>query len=76
MTGFQPPETRIQRVKAVSLKPGGIRRNSTIALAAVVCAGFAILLYSGIRSRMEAEKRLEENVKSSAIPVVTVIHPI
>jgi RND family efflux transporter MFP subunit len=75
MTGFQPSEARIQRVKAVSGKPGGRRRSNTIALAAVVCAGFAMLIYAGISSRMEAEKRLEGSVKSGAIPVVTVIHP-
>ena len=75
MTGFQPSDARIQRVKAVSGKPGGRRRSNTIALAAVVCAGFAMLIYAGISSRMEAEKRLEGSVKSGAIPVVTVIHP-
>ncbi|MBV8177089.1 MAG: biotin/lipoyl-binding protein, partial [Verrucomicrobia bacterium] len=74
MTGFQPSDARIQRVKAVSGKPGGRRRSNTIALAAVVCAGFAMLIYAGISSRMEAEKRLEGSVKSGAIPVVTVIH--
>ena len=62
-------------MKAVSGKPGGRRRSNTIALAAVVCAGFAMLIYAGISSRMEAEKRLEGSVKSGAIPVVTVIHP-
>jgi RND family efflux transporter MFP subunit len=44
-------------------------------LAVVACAGFAILIYSGIRSRTEVEKRLAENVKSSVVPLVTVIHP-
>jgi RND family efflux transporter MFP subunit len=43
--------------------------------AVVACAGFAIFIYSGIRSRTEAEKRLAENVKASIIPLVTVIHP-
>jgi RND family efflux transporter MFP subunit len=46
-----------------------------IVLAIIACAGFAIFIYSGIRSRTEAEKRLAENVKSSLIPLVTVIHP-
>jgi hypothetical protein len=41
----------------------------------MACAGFAILIYSGIRSRTESEKRLAENVRSSVIPLVTVIHP-
>jgi len=43
-------------------------------LAVIACAGFAIFIYAGIRSRTEAEKRLAENVRSSVIPLVTVIH--
>ena len=42
---------------------------------AFLCAGLAMLIFSGIRSRLDSEKRLEQRVKSSAIPVVTVIHP-
>jgi RND family efflux transporter MFP subunit len=42
---------------------------------ALLCAGFAFLILSGIRSRIEAEKGLESKVKSGAIPVVAVIHP-
>ena len=44
-------------------------------VAASLCAGLAMLIFSGIRSRLDSEKRLEQRVKSSAIPVVTVIHP-
>jgi RND family efflux transporter MFP subunit len=46
-----------------------------IVLAVIVCAGFAIFIDSGIRSRTEAEKRLAQNVRSGLIPLVTVIHP-
>jgi hypothetical protein len=44
-------------------------------LVAVVSAGFTLLIYSGIRSRLDAEKRLEVDVKTNAVPAVTVIHP-
>ena len=46
-----------------------------IMVAAFFCAGFAVLIFSGIRSRLEAKKGLEEKVRSSAIPRVEVIHP-
>jgi RND family efflux transporter MFP subunit len=46
-----------------------------IVVAAFFCAGFAVLIFSGIRSRLEAEKGLGEKVRSSAIPRVEVIHP-
>ena len=46
-----------------------------IAVAPVICAGLAVLIFSGIRSRLEAEKGLEEKVRSSAIPRVEVVHP-
>jgi RND family efflux transporter MFP subunit len=75
MTGFQPAEQRIERGK---IDPSNRRRTprpGTIVLAVIACAGFAILIYSGIRSRTEAEKRLAENVRSSLVPLVTVIHP-
>jgi RND family efflux transporter MFP subunit len=44
-------------------------------IAAFFCAGFAVLIFSGIRSRLEAKKGLEEKVKSSAIARVEVTHP-
>jgi RND family efflux transporter MFP subunit len=44
-------------------------------VAAFFCAGFAVLIFSGIRSRLEAKMGLEEKVRSSAIPRVEVIHP-
>jgi RND family efflux transporter MFP subunit len=75
MTGFQPAEQRIERGK---LDPSNRRRTprpGTIVFAVIACAGFAIFIYSGIRSRTEAEKRLAENVRASLVPLVTVIHP-
>jgi RND family efflux transporter MFP subunit len=75
MIGFQPAEQRIERGKIdpPNRRPGP--RPGRIVLAVIACAGFAIFIYSGIRSRTEAERRLAENVKSSLIPMVTVIHP-
>jgi RND family efflux transporter MFP subunit len=75
MIGLQPAE---QRVETGKIDPSNRRRAprpGMIVLAVIVCAGFAILIYSGIRSRTEAEKRLAQNVKSSLIPLVSVIHP-
>ena len=44
-------------------------------IAALLCAGLALLIFPGIRSRLQAEKGLEEKVRSSAVPWVEVIHP-
>ena len=75
MAGFQPAEARIQRGSIGSFNRRGRPPTSRIVLAIVVFAGFATFIYSGIRSRVEAEKRLEENVRSSATRLVAVIHP-
>ena len=75
MIGFQPAEQRIERAKSDPSNRRRAPRTGTIVLAAIVCAGFAIFIYSGIRSRMQAEKRLAEDVRSSLIPLVSVIHP-
>ncbi|MBV8416890.1 MAG: biotin/lipoyl-binding protein, partial [Verrucomicrobia bacterium] len=75
MTGFQPAEARIQRGSIGSFNRRGRPRRSRMVLAIVAFAGFAILIYSGIHSRVEAERRLEEKVRSSATRLVAVIHP-
>ena len=75
MPGFQPAEQRIERGQINPSSRRRAPRPGTIVFAVVACAGFAIFIYSGIRSRTEAEKRLAENVKASIIPLVTVIHP-
>jgi RND family efflux transporter MFP subunit len=74
-TGFLPAEQRIEREK---IDPSNRRRTprpGTFMLVIIACAGFAIFIYTGIRSRTEAEKRLTENVQSSLVPLVTVTHP-
>jgi RND family efflux transporter MFP subunit len=75
MTESLAAKLRIERGRADL--PGQLtaRRRMIIFLAALLCAGFAFLIFLGIRSRIEAEKGLERKVNSSAIPVVTVIHP-
>jgi RND family efflux transporter MFP subunit len=75
MTGFQSAEQGIERGKIDPSNRRRATRPGTIVLAVIACAGFAIFIYSGIRSRTEAEKRLAENVKSSASPLVSVVHP-
>jgi RND family efflux transporter MFP subunit len=75
MTGLQPAEQRIEREKIDPSNRRRTPRSGTIVLVVMICAGFVIFIYSGIRSRTEAEKRLAENVRSSLIPMVTVIHP-
>jgi len=73
-TDLEPAKVRIERKRAGS--PGqGVGRRVIIVVVALLCAGFAFLIFLGIRSRIEAEKGLERKVKSSATPVVTVIHP-
>jgi RND family efflux transporter MFP subunit len=74
MTGIQVAEQRIEREE---IEPSNRRRapRPGNVLAVLAFTGLAIFIYSGIRSRTEAVKRLSENVRSNAIPLVTVIHP-
>ena len=75
MIGLQPAEQRVEKGKSGRSNERRAPRPGTIVLAVIACTGFAIFIYSGIRSRTEAEKRLAQNVRSSLIPMVTVIHP-
>lgn len=68
-------KVRIERARADLPGQRAARRRTIILVAALLCAGFAFLIFFGIRSRIEAEKILERKVESSAIPAVTVIHP-
>jgi RND family efflux transporter MFP subunit len=72
---LETAEARIQRGKTGLSGRRGARRRTTVVFTAFFCAGFAVLIFSGIRSRLEADKRLQEKVRSSAIPMVEVIHP-
>ena len=75
MIGLQSAEQRVEKEKIDSSNRRRASRPGMIVLAVIACAGFATFIYSGIRSRTEAEKRLADNVRSSLIPLVTVIHP-
>jgi RND family efflux transporter MFP subunit len=75
MIGLPPAKQRVEKGKIGPSNGRRAPRSGMIVLAVFACAGFAIFIYSGIRSRTEAEKRLAQNVRSSLIPVVTVIHP-
>src|ERR1700746_2618897 len=75
MAELETAEVRLQRGKAGSSSPRGALKRTTIVVAAFFCAGCAVLILSGFRSRLEAGKRLQEEVRSSAIPRVEVIYP-
>jgi RND family efflux transporter MFP subunit len=51
------------------------RRPIIIGGAILLSAGFAFLIYSGIRSRVDAEKGLEKTVKLTSAAVANVVHP-
>ncbi|MBV8226232.1 MAG: efflux RND transporter periplasmic adaptor subunit [Verrucomicrobia bacterium] len=72
---IEPPKARVKPAKTGSSQRRGSRRLGTIVLAAFCCAGVAVIIFSGIQSRLNAEKKLEGTVRSGAIPVVTVVHP-
>lgn len=75
MAEVETARVRIHTSKAAPPNQGGSRRIRKVAVMVLGCAGLAFLIVSGIRSRLEGEKRLQASVKSSAVPVVVVIHP-
>src|ERR1700760_1806820 len=72
---IETAKVRVKPAKANTSKRGGSRKVGLIVLTAFFCAGFAVLIFAGILSRLNAEKKLEGTVKANAIPVVTVIRP-
>jgi RND family efflux transporter MFP subunit len=52
------------------------RRAMMVGGAILLSAGFAFFIYSGIQSRIDAEKGLEKKVTLSSAAVVNVVHPI
>ena len=65
-------------VQVAKASPGNrLRTRAPIIIGSVVLlsAGFAFLIYSGIRSRVDAEKKLEATVKLTSAEVVNVTHP-
>jgi RND family efflux transporter MFP subunit len=75
MTEIETAKVRVKLGKAGSSNRGGLRRVGVIMVAAFFCFGLAVLILSGIQSRLAAEKKLEGTVKAGAIPAVTVVHP-
>jgi RND family efflux transporter MFP subunit len=69
-------EVAIQVGKAGPGNPSRTRRAIGVGGAILVIAGFAFLVYSGIQSRIDAEKELEQRVTLSSAAVVNVVHPI
>jgi RND family efflux transporter MFP subunit len=53
----------------------GVRRQLAILVGAAAVAAFALLIYSGIHSRVAAESRLMKRTEEGAIPTVAVIFP-
>ncbi|HYZ74495.1 MAG TPA: biotin/lipoyl-binding protein, partial [Chthoniobacterales bacterium] len=72
---IETAKVRVKPTKTASAKRGGLRKVGLIVLTAFFSAGFAVLILSGILSRLSAEKKLEGTVKANAIPVVIVVHP-
>jgi RND family efflux transporter MFP subunit len=72
---IETAKVRVKPTKTGSSKRGSSRKVGLIVATAFFCAGFAVLIFTGIVSRLNAEKKLEGTVKANAIPVVTVIHP-
>jgi RND family efflux transporter MFP subunit len=52
-----------------------VRRRTTILLATAAFIGLALLVYTGIHSRVAAESRLKLRTEEAAIPTVTVVFP-
>jgi RND family efflux transporter MFP subunit len=79
MTGSESSNTVIEnQSEAVPAQVQPQERRPRTALwigAAVVCVVIALVIYSGIRSRGEAESVLARATRESAIPSVTVVHP-
>jgi len=53
-----------------------VKKLAGILIPAIAAAlGLGILIYSGIRTRVEAESTLRSNTDQAAVPVVDVVHP-
>ncbi len=70
-----PSEVATQVAKASPPNRSRTRRPIVIGGAILVSAGFAFWIYSGINSRVDAQKGLEKTVKLTSATVVNVVHP-
>jgi RND family efflux transporter MFP subunit len=79
VTTTTEPET----IEARSVQPSpdgfkprpGIRRGTSILVSAAALAALALVIYSGIHSRVAAESRLKQRTEEAAIPTVAVVFP-
>jgi RND family efflux transporter MFP subunit len=69
-------EVAIQVGKSSPRYRSRTRRAIMVGAALLSSAGVAFLVYSGIQSRIDAEKGLEKRVTLSSAAVVNVVHPI
>jgi len=74
VSGLQS-ETATQMGKVSPRSRSHTRRPFIVGGAVLLSAGFAFLIYSGIGSRVDAEKKLEATVKLTSAEVVNVTHP-
>src|ERR1700730_13913515 len=70
-----PSEVATQVAKASPPSRSRTRRPILIGGAILLSAGFAFWIYSGINSRVDAEKGLRKTVKLTSTAVVNVVHP-
>jgi multidrug efflux pump subunit AcrA (membrane-fusion protein) len=70
-----PSEVATQVAKVNPPNRSRTRRPIIIGGAILLSAGFAFWIYSGINSRVDAEKRLEKTVKLTSAAAVNVAHP-
>jgi RND family efflux transporter MFP subunit len=79
MTNAPEPETieiRTTRPSSDEFLPRrGVRRRMAILFAATVLGILALLIYSGIHSRLAAESRLMKRTEEAAIPTLAVVFP-
>jgi RND family efflux transporter MFP subunit len=78
MTTTEPETIEVQTARPSSdvFRPRrGVPRRIAIFVAAVVLATLALLIYSGIHSRVAAESRLMKRTEEAAVPTVTVVFP-
>jgi RND family efflux transporter MFP subunit len=69
-------EVRTVRPSSDEFRPQqGVRRQMAILVGVAALAALALLLYSGIHSRVAAESRLAERTEEGAIPTVAVVFP-
>jgi len=75
MDEVETTKMRTRPAKTGSSSQRNSPKRRWLVVAVFFCAAVAVLIISGIQSRLNAEKKLEGTVKAAAIPVVTVVHP-